>query len=54
MEQNDYISFVERFVRAWTDYAEYIQKLTGLKTRGLRGVQGCAESLKVRRPTPSC
>ena len=44
MEQNDYISFVERFVRAWTDYAEYIQKLTGLKPEDY---EVCKDVLKV-------
>lgn len=44
MEQNDYINFVERFVRAWTDYAEYIQKLTGLKSEDY---EVCKDVLKV-------
>lgn len=44
MEQNDYISFVERFVRAWTDYADYIQKLTGLKPEDY---EVCKDVLKV-------
>ena len=44
MGQNDYISFVEGFVRAWTDYAEYIRKLTGLKTEDY---EVCKDVLKV-------
>ena len=44
MGQNDYISFVEGFVRVWTDYAEYIRKLTGLKTEDY---EVCKDVLKV-------
>lgn len=44
MEHFDYISFVERFVRAWTDYAKYIQELTGLKADDY---ELCKDVLKV-------
>lgn len=44
MGKNDYISFVERFVEAWTNYAEYIQKLTGLMSEDY---EVCKDVLKV-------
>lgn len=44
MEQNDYISFVERFVRAWTDYAEHIRTINGLEPEDY---EVCKDVLKV-------
>ena len=44
MGKNDYISFVEGFVKAWMDYAEYVQKLTGLMSEEY---EVCKDVLKV-------
>lgn len=44
MTQYDYISFIESFVRAWKGYAEYIQKLTGLRPEDY---EACKDVLKV-------
>lgn len=44
MEHYDYICFVERFVGAWTDYADHIHKLTGLDADDC---EVCKDVLKV-------
>ena len=44
MEKYDYSSFVEGFVSAWTDSAEYFLKLTGLTSEDY---EVCKDVLKV-------
>lgn len=44
MEKNDYNRFFEGFLRAWTDFAEYIQNLTGLKSEDY---EVCKDVVKV-------
>lgn len=44
MEKYDYSSFVEGFVSAWTDFAEYFLKLTGLTSEDY---EVCKDVLKV-------
>ena len=44
MEKSDYNRFFEGFLRAWTDFAEYIQNLTGLKSEDY---EVCKDVVKV-------
>lgn len=44
MEKRDYISFIEGFIKAWKNYAEYVQKLKGLM---FEDYEVCKDALKV-------